>query len=274
MNKVFRFAPLLLFAICASVRAEDGLVKSMGFLQPNYIITGIGTITNKLNKDISPKDDNQVKFRISLYYRLFGLDSNRTGLYLGYTQNTIWNIKAPSSPFTDCDYQPEIYTCIDLADRGTLSYNPYAPFFRISLIHKSNGLDGERNRSLNTFKGALGIGEFGRSEFFSLLSLQHSFQLASNNKDYVNYYGNAEITLGHTHVINNCVLIGNSITLRFLIDKPKITGLEGSLYLNPFVGKKIKWAPAFMIQYYNGTAESLIDYRSKTQSVRIGLAFL
>lgn len=95
------------------------------------------------------------KFQISFKYQVV---SNRgslaqrvpalKGLFLGYSQTSLWDWSAPSAPFDDSSYRPELFYQLRQVDRGR-----WAPWLRLDLQtglqHESNGRAGSESRSLN-----------------------------------------------------------------------------------------------------------------------------
>ncbi len=95
---------------------------------------------------------NLAKFQFSFKYRLHLPDDPRSrgfldNLYFGYTQTSIWDLSAPSVPFRDTSYQPQLFYYVE--DTGVKS----SLFTRLGVSagigHESNGKDGDESRSIN-----------------------------------------------------------------------------------------------------------------------------
>ena len=84
-------------------------------------------------------DNTDVKFRLSFRKTLWS--SGAVQLYGSYTQTSIWDLFADSSPFYDNWYNPALHLSWELPASGNL--------LRAGLEHKSNGRDGELSRSTN-----------------------------------------------------------------------------------------------------------------------------
>src|ERR1700756_2433559 len=53
----------------------------------------------------------EVKFQFSVKYRLLSMPGpvHLRNLNVGYTQRSLWDVQAPSSPFFDTSYMPELF---------------------------------------------------------------------------------------------------------------------------------------------------------------------
>ncbi|MBA4149392.1 MAG: phospholipase A [Verrucomicrobia bacterium] len=95
------------------------------------------------------------KFQISFKYQLVnqhGLLAKRLPnlerIHLAYTQTSLWDWDAPSSPFFDSSYKPEVlYAWDKLAGGGHA--DSFRLDFQLGLQHESNGGGGLNSRSLN-----------------------------------------------------------------------------------------------------------------------------
>lgn len=67
---------------------------------------------------------------------------------------------------------------------------------------------------------------------------------------------------------------GASMDMRFSSNSPDINSIALSFYYNPLVGKKLKWIPSLMAEYFYGRAESLLYYKGRTNSIRVGIALM
>src|SRR5882672_383074 len=85
----------------------------------------------------------EVKFQFSVKYRLLSMPGkvHLHNLNLGYTQRSLWDIKAPSSPFFDTSYMPEMFW-ESLAPAETLiGAGAHWLGYHAGLQHESNGRD-------------------------------------------------------------------------------------------------------------------------------------
>jgi len=92
------------------------------------------------------------RFQLSFKYRLFdrSLGWGReqpwlAGFYLGYTQNSIWNLSEKSKPFRDTSYRPSLFWLWQRTDDKT-----WIDALRTGYEHESNGKDGAGSRSIDT----------------------------------------------------------------------------------------------------------------------------
>ncbi|NLW31479.1 MAG: hypothetical protein GXY77_08500 [Fibrobacter sp.] len=242
-----------------------------GLDEPNYIITGFGSDQSSGNGILTRKD-NQVKFRLSVYYKLFGYGYGLSGLYLKYAQNSLINLWGHNAASYSNDMKPEIFTYLDL--RTEYDNIPYVPRFKAGLTHETNGLAGSAGQSWNKLTGALEIGENCLTDFFFSVSFWRGFGINENNSDIMDYAGNGAVKLAYYHHKNDELAWGTSIDAHFRLRDATFTNVETSLYLNPFYGAGTSWAPMVMLQYYWGGAECLRNYSSKAHSLRLGLAFM
>jgi outer membrane phospholipase A len=218
------------------------------------------------------------KFQFSFAYRLLGEPSGlgtnspaRRGLHVGYTQRSLWDITADSSPFYDTSYMPEI-----LYESQTVLASPSAGGFQflgyqVGLRHESNGQQGANSRSLN-IGYVRPILSFGRLDGWRLLILPRVFAYVGDvrdNPDIRDYRGNAEVVAS----LSRNDSIGLSLTGRL-----GHGGQKGSLMTNltiPIHSELLyNFATFFLVQYWTGYGESLRDYNKQTSTVRAGFSLV
>lgn len=224
----------------------------------------------KDNYFIGNKDD--LKFQISVKYSLFY--PFKSGVYFAYTEQAWWDIYKNSSPFREFNHNPEVFWRVDEGDNlfndsmlGYVDYIQAGPY-----EHKSNGVDGERSRSLNRYYGQiqLSVGEVLNAGVN--LKVWNYYNLASENRDLKKYngYGEGELFVKL-----------KSSSVQYL-DKEKIY-VKGGLGTDPskywfetgifFRIITTHVQPRFYIQYFQGYGESLVDYDKKDKQIRAGLLF-
>ena len=215
------------------------------------------------------------KFQFSFKYRLLG-DAGRLGdalpalrgVYLGFTQRSLWNITAASSPFFDTSYMPEVMfesqSFVNPSSGGGFQFLGYQAGYR----HESNGRDGPDSRSLNIlyFRPAMAV---GRLDGWNLLVVPRVLAYVSdlsNNPDIQHYRGNVELT----------AIVGRND--RFALSLTARLGHKGSLQTDLTIpvrlDKLFDFATYFLIQYWDGYGESLLYYNQKTSSVRAGFSLV
>ena len=218
------------------------------------------------------------KFQFSFKYRLFGeraelgsaLPALR-GLYLGYTQRSLWDIGADSSPFFDTSYMPELFfesqRIVDPGAPGGFKFLGY----HAGLRHESNGRDGPASRSLNIlyFRPAFA---FGRLDSWNLLLVPRFFVYVSdvaNNPDIRDYRGNAELVVAAGR--NDRFAL--AVTAR-LGQGGDHAAIQADLTIPLRYDRLFDFATYFLVQYWDGYGESLLDYRERTTTVRAGFSLV
>ncbi|MGC4074848.1 MAG: phospholipase A [Nibricoccus sp.] len=94
------------------------------------------------------------KFQFSFKYRIMQIGKTPAGgvprkLQFAFTQRSLWDIGAASSPFYDTSYMPEImFESFQKADEASRGYTWLG--YQVALKHESNGKEGDASRSMNT----------------------------------------------------------------------------------------------------------------------------
>ena len=101
---------------------------------------------------VGARDGWNARFQLSFKFRLFDQASGfgkdqpwLSGLYFGYTQNSLWEIDSDSQQLRDTSYRPSLFWRWERADDKT-----WIDGLRAGVEHESNGKDGDRSRSVNT----------------------------------------------------------------------------------------------------------------------------
>lgn len=220
-------------------------------------------------------EPDESKYQVSFRYQFIKPDGKLaddhpwvTGFNLAYTQTSFWDLQAASEPFSDTSYRPEIFfrsPFILLGPkwaRGFLVQGGYR--------HESNGRGGDASRSTNHLYAQLNwIFDLGKD--YAILVSPEAFAYVGNdnktNPDLDEYRGYFE--------------------LQFMIadkDGPSLSthythGTRGWSVRNDFTyplhrlfNENIELY--FMVQRFDGYAESLIDFRRKTHVTRIGVSLI
>jgi outer membrane phospholipase A len=95
------------------------------------------------------------KFQLSFKYRFLNSDGTLvrrwswlSGMHLGFTQTSFWDLDSESTPFADTLFKPELF--YQWEDIGATPLWPQARFdLKFGFQHESNGQDGDDSRSLN-----------------------------------------------------------------------------------------------------------------------------
>jgi outer membrane phospholipase A len=89
----------------------------------------------------------QLSFKYRLFDRNLGWGSDQPWLadfYIGYTQNSIWNLSEESKPFRDSSYRPSVFWLWRRTDEKT-----WIDGLGTGYEHESNGEDGPGSRSIH-----------------------------------------------------------------------------------------------------------------------------
>lgn len=119
----------------------DSTHHIINIFRPNYLCTGLPT-------NHRPTADNcDVKFQVSLKVDVLRNKWNKEfDVFLGYTQLSVWNLYAQSSPFYDNTYMPGLYTYIPFRSKKTGKVSNDILF---GYEHRSNGRNDTYSRSVN-----------------------------------------------------------------------------------------------------------------------------
>ena len=215
------------------------------------------------------------KFQFSFKYRIRGFRTGESArslraLQFGYTQRSLWNIDANSSPFYDTSYMPslffESYTPASAGDTGGLTWLGY----QFGYQHESNGGAAPASRSLNSvfFRRGLLLGR--TDDWHLIVSPRISVYIGglSDNPNLDDYRGYADwmVALGR----------GNGVALSY-------TGRMGKSFDHfstqldltiPVRNQVVDFATYLTLQYFNGYGESLRSYDQRTEGVRLGLSLV
>lgn len=261
---------LCILAMLLNLVFSEQKDPGFGFCEPNYLLYALNG-----SDRYAPHPSSHLKLRIGFYYRALSLKNDRSGLYLGYNQSLFWKEKDPRKPFMDNTYRPELSACLDMLKWFTGNENLYIPKIKATVSRESNWASGENYRGWDKVSGTLEIGEFGKTEYHCLFSLSKAFNISPNNHDICKYAGNARIKIGYWCLdYDRIAKWGASMDMRFSSNSPDINSIALSFYYNPLVGKKLKWIPSLMAEYFYGRAESLLYYKGRTNSIRVGIALM
>jgi phospholipase A1 len=233
---------------------ENLLVRSPAFtiFNDNYFITGI-----PLN-EAPTRYNSDVRFQLSFKQRLMDKPV-WLGFYayLGYTQKSFWDIYLQSRPFAETNYNPGMFFIKPFYKNGYLNGS-----ICISFEHESNGRT-EENGSKSWNYVAANYSHAVFHNFMASVKVWIPFGL-SDNPDLMDYIGYGEVS-------GQWSMIENRLTAGIAVRKGAVWDWKGSVLAD------IKYKPFksrnqyLMLQWSEGYAESLIDYREKHSMLRIGL---
>ena len=222
------------------------------------------------------RDAPGAKFQFSFKYRLLsdsgvlaaGVPALR-GLHLAYTQRSLWDIQAKSSPFFDTSYMPEL-----IGEWQTARFLNPGPVQwlgqQLSLQHESNGRGGPTSRSVNTVYYRPGVIVGDINGWNLILSPKFYVYVGdlSNNPDISKYRGYGEFRAAFGK--------NERFGLSFM-GRLGEHGDKGSMQFDltlPLRSRLLDFASYFMVQYFDGYGESLLEYNQHSSTVRAGFSLV
>ena len=225
----------------------------------NYLLPVIYDNKNHAEHDGHDYRENvETKFQISFKKRLaenmFGLDDK---LYLAYTQISWWQITAPSAPFRETNYEPEMF--LDIPYKGSESA---LKSYRVGLVHQSNG----RFAKSRSWNRAYLSGIFQYSGIFFEPRVWYRFKEdekedlsdvdGDDNPDILHYLGYGDVTISYPYKQH----------LFSTIVRKKSVQVDWTF---PIFGLKDVYG---YLQVFSGYGESLVDYDEKVEKIGLGFA--
>lgn len=192
-------------------------------------------------------------------------------IYFGYSQIIFWDLGGDSKPFKDATYNPEFfYTHNFHQDYGILRSIDFG-FWE----HNSNGKDGAASRSFNrSYIRANFELEYEKWILRFSTKLGYIYSLDRTNKDIQDNISPLELKISLVELFRG-VLDKSEFHIRFFpggkyADRFDKGGFELGL---SFRLGGLDLIPAFYMQYFNGFAESLINYDERVNEFRAGFIF-
>ncbi len=221
---------------------------NLSYYEPMYIL--FGKTTSKL--------------KLSFKYKFF----RETPIYFGYVQNIFWLFLEESHPIKDTNFNPRIFYRLQLHANDGEDYLDI-----IAFEHKSNGVAQFASRSYDSFGAKLGWRfenqNWSLKPYFKALI---RYNLDEPNSDYAKYVGPFESGLAVSSFLWER-LDRSELSYRFYSggdwgeDFSKMShevGFSFRLFGNHLT-------PSLYLQYFNGYAESLLDYKKREDVIRFGL---
>ncbi|MHA7944232.1 phospholipase A [Formosa sp. 3Alg 14/1] len=219
----------------------------------NYIITGIPTNTHVDSETADIK--YQISFKQLLSRNPIVWDSY---LYLTYTQKAFWNIYKFSSPFEELNFNPTVGLRKVFYDKKDQAQS----IASLTLNHESNGRDSIYSRSWNSLNLKYSMA-LSRKSIMSI-ELWAPFIYKESNPDLMEYIGISEISYAYDIVPEK---LNFEIAVKKGLNWNNWNGsVRSRLYYNPFKSKN----QYFMLEWFAGYGESLIDYDKFYSMVRLG----
>ena len=231
----------------------DNIIESspaFTIFKDNYFIVGV---------PMNQKPDaynSDAKFQFSFKYRI-----NNEALpgeiysYFTYTQKSFWDIFRNSSPFAETNYNPGLLLIKPIYSKGEFS-----KLLMFSIEHESNGRDSTFSRSWNFV--SIRYAQIFSKNIHASLKLWAPIGI-SDNPDITKYIGYGEIQMSWM-IIKNKLFADASARMGKNFDR-------GSFLT------EISWKPFaktnqyFTLQWWQGTAENLLDYKKNTSMIRLGV---
>jgi outer membrane phospholipase A len=219
-------------------------------------------------------DPSKSTFQLSFKYRLLNRSGTLSqkypwlgGLFFAYTQTSFWDLESDSIPFNDTSYKPQLMFQTENLSR----FDAMAGFFvRSGLAHESNGRDGDGSRSTNYFYlKPMAVFYHQASRLGIMISpkfLAYVNNEGDTNPDLPDYRGHVELEtrIGRAHSMMLTTNLrfarkGTSVQADLTYPIDRLIGNNLNVYLH--------------LQYSNSLAESLVDYKERSEIFRLGLSF-
>ena len=210
--------------------------------------------------------DPLTKLQFSFKYRLI----KKQPLYFGFTQLLFWDLGEDSKPFRDVTYNPELIYTYSLKGNKFLHSIDFGIW-----EHNSNGKDGTASRSFERNYVRLNMEhEYQEWILRTSVKLGYIHGLDKTNEDIQDYISPLELKITLVELLRGA-LDKSELSLRFFpggkyADRFDKGGFELGL---SFRLGGIDIVPSFYMQYFNGYAESLINYNERANEFRAGFIF-
>ncbi len=213
------------------------------------------------------RKQEELKFQVSIKALLFENVFWGGDIYGAYTQKSFWQVydKKDSSPFRETNFQPEIFMMFD-PQLDTKYFNFYA--LKFALIHQSNGQSTELSRSWNRAEIKAGFYykdfEFGTTVWQRFKEDPKRFPgdpRGDDNPDLIDYIGHGFAYARFKNDYYATYLeLGNGI-----FRNPQRGYVNFDLILKAY--KTVQ----YLLYYYYGYNDSLIDYNHKVNKIGFGI---
>jgi phospholipase A1 len=246
-----------------STTDESGNQTPLRFFRPykdNYLVFGRMEMDN--NSKPFSGETLDTKFELGLTFSLF--EGRRdfqflAPLHVGYSQKSWWNIAEDSAPFSEHNYNPEIYWLFNQPDRPLLGKFPFVDV--VGFEHQSNGQAGIFSRSWDR--------SYVQKEFYLLPQLSVGLKVWNilrkdlTNDDIRDYLGNGMLSIMFQP--------NDRTNLRWRLMRG--SKVETWSYVFDIYYRRPNVNGAFFIQYQDGYGEAMISYNQKSKSLRAGFYF-
>lgn len=238
----------------------------LNYILPFSYVSNPNTIS-ALGLNTENVDNLEAKYQISVKLPIYQEDKSTTGLYLGFTAVSFWQVynSEVSKPFRETNYEPELF----YSWRNELTFAGFKfNQIRFGISHQSNGQSGLRSRSWNRlFASAI----FSDDDSFYHIKAWYRIKedektdpfdsSGDDNPDITKFLGYTELGYGTKFGdLNVVALVRNNL---------KTSDNKGSVELN--VSYPLNSRYDFLFQYFNGYGDSLVDYNRHQQRFGLGI---
>jgi phospholipase A1 len=239
---------------------------------PNYFL--FGRYTNDLNTapydplidsgvitEGTELDSTEAAFQLSFKFRVWTTDDRRWGAWVGYTQQSQWQLYNDSGnasrPFRETNYMPEVILSWKPDVRwGDLQWN----LFNVAFNHQSNGRSDKLSRSWNRLITTFGVEQGNLALLGRLWWRIPEDSDNDDNPDISDYYGWGDVSA---------------------LYKWRDNSFAATIRGNPNTGKgagQLTWTTAPLLgrvrgyaKLFSGYGETLIDYDWNQTTFGIGV---
>ena|SRR6478609_7556165 len=208
-------------------------------------------------------EDPNAKFQFGFRYQIADTDYKWVnGFNFAYTQTSLWDLSAPSAPFFDSSYKPELLYAYERVLGGRTT-NWYRLDLQVGAQHESNGKDGADSRNVNIayFRPTFTLG-YPDSLHLTLQPRVWSYiSEMTNNPDIDEYRGYFDLRAILTYKDLQLSALGRM-------------GKEGNNYSAQIdLTYRIPKTGIYLdVQYFTGYGESLLLYNQRSDMLRAGIA--
>lgn len=212
-------------------------------------------------------DKFEAKYQISVSMPLYLQEDDASGVFFGMTLVSFWQVynDETSKPFRENNYEPEVYYQWQ-TDWDLLGYRFNQ--FNVGINHQSNGQSGLKSRSWNRIYATAIFSDIDSFYYIKtwvrLPEEEKAFELdptGDDNPDITDYIGRGEFGYGFN--------LGKVNVLAKLTNNLSFNENRGSIELNLTypINDRYDW----LLQYFNGYGDSLIDYNNHQQRIGLGI---
>jgi phospholipase A1 len=236
-------------------KVDDKDDESPFFLyKDTYLL--LGYTNSALNKDMAFKFQISAKFRMPIQ-----------GIYVAYTQRSFMDVLEDSAPFTDHNFEPEVYYIYSFSDK--FIERNWLRSIQLGYRHGSNGLNGPTSRSWERIYLET---EFKHNGLYIRPTVWMPFFKEPGNSDVEKYYGYGELLLAY--VWENDIRISG--LFRAGTDFPKGNmKVDVTLPFVLFFEKPAKgWSQSNLwFQVFQGYGETFLGFNESSTAIALGVGF-